>query len=573
MRRPLPMQQPAPHGPPAAAGPPARPSGIPVTLWTHVAWELLRVFLVTTGIMVTVIAFGAAAKPLAENALGAETVLKYVSLAMVPMLQFAIPFAAGFAATLVMHRFVTDNEVLAMSACGMSHGRILAPVAVLGVLLGAAMLVLVSLVVPRFWVRMKELATADATRMLVAAVERGEALTADRLMIYADSAREVEAPAGSGAARRLLLSGVAAVEMSAPWSGKVTTEFTAEDAAVDIHELPGGAVAKMTLMNATVVRPGEGAIVSVPLAEPEAASIYRGFERSPKFLTVPEILRLRGDVDEAQSVQDLKRPMAASLAAVDLWKCVEPAAGSGAVELAQPGSSRSVRIEGARIAAGRLSPAGGRGEFALAELVDGREVRRARAASGELRAVSEPGFPPRFTLSVPAATVPGGEDGARARWPARLDDLLPPGCLPRDWEAADGAEVLAAADSVPAADGAGPYASLRAAALRNAAALDLARRDVVWESDSHLANRAAQSVSVLLVLLLGGALAVAMRQAMPLTVYVLAFLPAVANIFMLSGGQLMMSDGRMLAGSLVMWGGNAVLLAVLVAAWRRLSRN
>jgi hypothetical protein len=96
---------------------------------------------------------------------------------------------------------------------------------------------------------------------------------------------------------------------------------------------------------------------------------------------------------------------------------------------------------------------------------------------------------------------------------------------------------------------------------------------VVWESDSHLANRAAQSVSVLLVLLLGGALAVAMRQAMPLTVYVLAFLPAVANIFMLSGGQLMMSDGRMLAGSLVMWGGNAVLLAVLVGAWRRLSRN
>ena len=567
------MEHPAQQGPPAAARPAPRLTGIPLTLWTHVAWELLRVFVVTTGIMVTVIAFGAAAKPLAENALGAETVLKYVSLAMVPMLQFAIPFAAGFAATLVMHRFVTDNEILAMSACGMSHRRILAPVAVLGVLLGAAMLVLVSLVVPRFWVRMKELATADATRMLVAAVERGEALTADRLMIYADSAREVEPPAGSGASRRLLLSGVAAVEMSGPWSGKVTTEFTAEDAAVDIHELPGGAVAKMTLMNATVVRPGEGAIVSVPLAEPEAASIYRGFERSPKFLTVPEIMELRADVDSAQSVQELKRPMAASLAAVDLWKCVEPAAGSGSVELGQPGSPRSVRIEGVRIAAGRLSPAEGRGEFALVETVDGRPVRRARASAGELRAVSEPGFPASFSLSVPAATVPGDEDGVRSRWPARLDDLLPPGCRPGDWESADGADVLAAAEAVPAANGAGPYASLRAAALRNANALDLARRDVVWESDSHLANRAAQSVSVLLVLLLGGALAVAMRQALPLTVYVLAFLPAVANIFMLSGGQLMMSDGRMLVGSLVMWGGNAVLLAVLVAAWRRLSRN
>jgi ABC-type uncharacterized transport system auxiliary subunit len=95
----------------------------------------------------------------------------------------------------------------------------------------------------------------------------------------------------------------------------------------------------------------------------------------------------------------------------------------------------------------------------------------------------------------------------------------------------------------------------------------------VWESDSHLANRAAQSASVVLVLLLGAVLAAAMRRAMPLTVYVLAFLPAVANIFMLSSGQLMMSDGRTALGSLVMWGGNALLLAAIVAAWRRLARN
>jgi hypothetical protein len=96
---------------------------------------------------------------------------------------------------------------------------------------------------------------------------------------------------------------------------------------------------------------------------------------------------------------------------------------------------------------------------------------------------------------------------------------------------------------------------------------------VVWESDSHIANRFAQSVSIVLVLLLGGCLAVAMRQAMPLTVYILAFLPAVANIFMVSGGQLMMSDGLTLAGSAVMWGGNAVLLAAVLATWARLRRN
>lgn len=555
-------------------GPVTRLTGVPVILWTHVAWELLRVFLVTTGIIVTVIAFGAAAKPLADSSIGANTVLKYVTMAIVPMLQFAMPFAAGFAATLVMHRFATDNEVVAMSACGMSHRRIMAPVAILGAALCVGMLVLVSMVIPRFWVRMKELATADATQMLVAAVERGEALTADRLMIYADAAREVEPPPGSGASRRLLLSGVAAVEMSAAWSGKVTTEFTAEDAAVDIHVTPRGTLAKVALMNATVIRPGEGAIVSVPVAEPEAASIYSGFERSPKFLTVPEILGLRGDVDSSQSVQSLKRPMAAALGAWEVWKCVEPAAGGSPLELRQPGTARAVRIDGARVEGGRLKPVAGRADFEVTELVSGRPARRARAAAGELRAVSEPGFPPRFTLAVPA--VASAEDlgsGLPGRWPPRIDDLLPAGCEPRAWQEASSADVLAAATDMPAKDGAGPYAALRAAALRHSASLDLARRDVVWESDSHLANRVAQSVSILLVLLLGAALAMAMRQAMPLTVYVLAFLPAVVNIFMVSGGQLMMSDGATVAGLLVMWGGNAVLLAALVAAWRRLARN
>ena len=139
--------------------------------------------------------------------------------------------------------------------------------------------------------------------------------------------------------------------------------------------------------------------------------------------------------------------------------------------------------------------------------------------------------------------------------------------------AAPSADVLAASAGFPAKDGAGPFAATSKGLERTRAVLDLNRKDVLWECDSHVANRFAQSASIVLVLLLGACLAVAMRQAMPLTVYILAFLPAVANIFMVSGGQLMMSDGLTAAGSAVMWGGNAVLLAAIVLAWRRLSRN
>jgi len=163
--------------------------------------------------------------------------------------------------------------------------------------------------------------------------------------------------------------------------------------------------------------------------------------------------------------------------------------------------------------------------------------------------------------------------GLPGRWAPRVDDLLPLGCTPKDWSAETSAALLVAAGGFPSKDGVGPFAAAAGQLVSQISSLRRERADVVWESDSHIANRFAQSASIVLVLLLGAVLAVAMRQAMPLTVYILAFIPAVANIFMVSGGQLMMSDGSIVAGSMVMWGGNLVLLSSLFLIWRRLVRN
>lgn len=551
-----------------------RLTGMPWTLWRHVAWELLRVFAVTTSVIVTVIAFGAAAKPLADNSIGANTIFKYVTLAMVPMLQFAMPFAAGFASTLVMHRFATDNEVTAMSACGMGYRKIFAPVAILGGTLCVVMLVLVAFVVPHFWTRMKELATADATQVLIAAVGRGEAVVADKMMIYADAAREVDPPAELGIKRRLLLTGVAAIELDQAGGSTIATEFTAEDAAVDIHETPRGMVAKISLMNATVVRPSEGAIVTVPLAEPEASSLYSGFERGPKFLAVQEILDLRGDVDQSETVVAAKRPLSAVLGELELWRCIEPTVANGIIEMTEPGSERMFRITQVAVKNGQLLPASGHDDFLLFELSKGKQIRSAHASAGSLRAVSEAGFEPRFVLIIPGSTQ--AKDlvtGLPGRWAPRIDDLLPVGCSPKDWSSLPSSEVLRAAREFPTTLTIAPLAAMRAQLPQQIARLQLKRDDVVWECDSHIANRFAQSASIVLVLLLGAAMAVALKRAMPLTVYLLAFIPAVTNIFMVSGGQLLMSNGNIFVGSALMWGGNLLLLSVLYVTWRRIVRN
>ena len=125
------------------------------------AMELLKVMVLTTAVLVVVIAFGATIKPLVQNALDPVDVVKYAVLAGVPMLQFALPFAAGFASTLVMHRMAGDNEILAMSVSGVSYRRILTPVFVLGLLLTVIMFLLVNFTVPHFWNLMKEMIARD----------------------------------------------------------------------------------------------------------------------------------------------------------------------------------------------------------------------------------------------------------------------------------------------------------------------------------------------------------------------------------------------------------------------------
>ena len=104
-------------------------------LFRHIFLELVKVLVVTTSVLVTVIAFGAAIKPLSENLLGPLDLLRYILLATVPMLQFALPFSAAFAGVVVYHRLTIDNEIVAMAASGIPYRRVLMPAVALGLVL------------------------------------------------------------------------------------------------------------------------------------------------------------------------------------------------------------------------------------------------------------------------------------------------------------------------------------------------------------------------------------------------------------------------------------------------------
>jgi lipopolysaccharide export LptBFGC system permease protein LptF len=536
---------------------------MPWILWRHLTVELLKVLLLTASVIVVVVAFGAAIRPLADNSLGPGSVLKYVALAMVPMLQFALPFAAGFAATIVMHRFAADNELVAMAASGIRHGAVLAPVAGLGVLLLVLMLWLVNAVVPRFWGLMRDTVAADATAVLVAAVDRGEALEVGELSIYADAVEVRDAPPDSGALRRLVLSGVAAVQRTKGGS----VEFIGDSAVVDVHRREDATVLKLSMRNGTGFRADEGTVAFIPSAAPDAIEVGRATERDARSTPSDELHRVRSELDAEPPVRRSMDRAAGLLERTDLLQCIERTLAAGPLHLQDEVARRRYRVEGARAQGDRLVPALAKGSVTLTELDGDRPIRRAECSLATL-AASSGGEGSRVDLVVGRSTASdvSGPRPLPTRWPDRLRDLRLVECPSLQLASASSEDLLARLDALAG----GPSASAAGGA---ASELRLRLRQVDTDMHSNIVQRLALAAAAPLVLLLGATLAAWKRESMPLAIYLLAFLPAILNVVLIAGGQQVMRSGAVSMGMLVMWSGNLVLAALLLHAFRQWARH
>jgi len=547
---------------------------MPFILYRHFLAELLKVFLLTTTVIVVVIAFGSAIKPLAENLLGPGGTAKYIALATVPMLQFAIPFAGGFAATLVFHRFATDNEIVAMACCGLSYRRILMPVAGLGVVLLIIVFWLVNFAVPHFWSLLKQVITKDATAVFAAAVERGEALPVGRLAVYADDLLNVEPPAGSGLEKRMILYGVAAIESDD--ESRPMTEFTAETATVDLYRRGRQTWMKLAMTNATVFRASEGTVAIVPHAVPDAVLVDRGFVRGPKFLSLPELFKLRRTIDQRGDEFDERAPVELLLAKIDGWACLSrQLASGGRAVFVDEANRREYLVEGGIVRESGIAP---RGEETLqiTEYERGVASRRARTRRIEMYFddALAPGSAPRFDLAVdtPQAEDLRSQEVVRARWPQRVVGLEVRACPGRDWSSLGNEDAASIVGEIPE-ETPGPAADLAKQGRTAAAGLRSAVQSLENDILSQLTQRFLQAVSAPLLLLLGAILATWRRQSLPLAIYVLSFVPAVGNILLLASGQQLVRNGSVAFGMSMMLAGTLMLLLIALFGYQRLARN
>ncbi len=554
---------------------------MPRILFRHIVADLLRIKVLTASVLVAVIAFGAAIRPIMQNLLGAEDLLQYVALASVPMLQFALPFAGAFAGTIVYARLSSDNEVLAMSAAGLSYRRILMPAVGLGCILLVAMALLVDSAVPRFWTSMQRLITRDVTRLFVGAIERGEALVIDRTQLYADDYAVIESPGGAadgsgGPATRLALAGVAAIEVGP--DGRPTTEFTAELATVDVYRENDSAYLKLLFRNATAFSAEEGALVYVPLAEPEAIDLGKGIRLKPKDLDLRGLVGVWRDIESYHGVAEPRARAVAALGAVDFWTCIaQRLEADGAVRLADRDGRRAIEIRNARIAGERLLPREG-AALELVELERGSVGRRASVREAILRADPRAEGPlPELELLAGADHVVDARGSTSGRWPARIAGLAPSQCPVRERAQAAVADISAEARALGAErlDRAttDPVARATLAASDAARAMDESVRLVRADIVARVVQRINQSFAAPLMLLLGAVLAIRLRGANPLQIYLLAFIPSIIDILLISGGEQMLKEATSAAGVLVCSSGNLGIAAMIAIAYRQVARN
>ena len=295
----------------------------PRTVWKFLLAELWRLILLTAAVLVTVIAFAVAVKPLADGKLGPFDTLRFMIMAIPPMLEYALPFAAGFGATLGYHRFASDNELTACLTGGVSYRSLLLPAALSGVVLSMFILTLSNQFIPRFLRQMEELVELDATRLIVNTVQRGDAVEIDDMLLYAKVVRRLGPDEGGVAFQRLWFGGMLLVWVDA--DDRVERELTARSATIwltrelasDSADGQPGDTAGVTRV---VVRPEDykfrqqDGMVGSASDQVVTFTVPSPFRDDPKFLTWRELASLRDNPERMNFIDVRRRELVSRLA-------------------------------------------------------------------------------------------------------------------------------------------------------------------------------------------------------------------------------------------------------------------
>jgi lipopolysaccharide export LptBFGC system permease protein LptF len=554
----------------------------PITLWLAAFRDLARLAALTTGVLVIVTAIGAVFQPLSAGLLRAADVVTFVAFACVPMLAYALPFAAGFASTLTYHRIAADNEALAAHAGGISHRAILAPALAMGLLLAGTLLLLNEEVIPRFLERMQRMITVDVSNILVQEIERGKAATVGRSIIFADRAERVRPEPGSGVLQQVEFRGFAVLQLDA--TDNPAQELTAARATMflmpAVEPAPDAGSDSAQSLAIVQLEDALGAdaqgIVGVRQDTTLVFRVPNVFRDKPKFLTGTRLRALRTRPENLNWIDARRRALASTMAADALLEEIERSLSEQQlVALTDPASGPvTIRASG-------IDRVGDTLRFRPVSPLSAVDVAYARPGSNgpvPMRALAQDA-----ALVIPAQANPSGTTLAHLE----LRDVRTAESSPdQDFSRVPDRSLLVLPDLRPARDTGAAFRSRSSIELIESpqapdasqatndarVALEKAVREVRLDVLAKVHERASMAASCLVMVLTGAVTALRFSARMPLTIYLWTFLPALACIATISGGQQLARQSGT-PGLLLLWSGVGALLIYTLIMYRSLARH
>lgn len=529
------------------------------TLWRAILSDLWKLLLLSTAVLVSVVAFAATVKPLADGKLTADQAIRFMVYAIPPMLAYALPFAGGFAATLAYHRMASDNEVTAAKAGGIGYRRVLTPALVTGVLLAAGLWGLNDRVIPVFLTRMQEMITRDFAGLMVSSLSQGESAKIGNTEIHADDVQRVAPDPDSPVIEQFLLAGVAMVETNS--QGQIVIDGTAKRAWIQMRPVwslgpedrarigdDDATAVILKFFDVTIYRDGAPQSAD-PLVAP-AIPIPDVFEDDPKYASGAEMRSIKANPDSMSFVARRRTALARSLAAQLSYGGFDSELRAGRpIELTGPQGS-VFRVLGSGIA----PVDGGWGVLPVRETgaieveitsPAGRTDRlRADAASFAMETPTEEdpfadrsaGAGSRFNLKLDRVRVLGaGADAGTELVTTTYEHLRPAQDAMTELAKLNSPELLQRAEPYAAGNEDGQVARMSRMLQRE---IDYLQREVL--SKQH--ERLAMSAQCLVMVVLGAVMALRLSHATPLVVYLWSFFPALLSVIMLESGQQMIYD-------------------------------
>lgn len=549
---------------------------LPLLIWRSITGELARILAITCLSLLAVISFAGAVKPLAEGDIGLADALKLTLLLLIPMLQFALPFAAGFASTISYHRMASDNEAIAGAAGGVSHRAILVPAFITGALLAIILGVLANNAIPTFLRRAEQLVHRDITRLLVAPIKRGMPIRLGNVDVYAnDAIGPLPAPKGSGAIENVVLKGVVAVQ-----SDKKSNDlnyYAAQRVDVLLFEDPDDPSATgVQLVGAGVTTNSAEGSGHQRVFSTKRVPIRAQLEDNPKFMSFAALHRLREHPRRLRAVDERARRLSASLVEDTMIESLRRT-------LADHHQGVLVRADRrVIIGADRLERDADEWRL-LAGTPDARITITVRSADGAdltqwaaratlqlARTTQAPelgaeGTPRPLDLHLEnVVTDPGAAGVERAE--QTYAGLVPVGVDTARWDDASVSALLAAARERARTSDIKDKITRDARNLRNRV------EDLDREIESKVHERIAYSVACFVMVLTGAVVALRMRESLPLPVYLWSFFPALLAVITISTGQ-RLTHNQGASGLFLLWGGVAALVVYTLVEFARLRRH